>query len=183
MESKQSLLKGNIQIRTIDKSGNNANLLREFMEQLPCDTISVGFTAMLNLIKLHFWFVFIMVSEDIPLAIYFFRDTRLIYDDHEPNKEVKCAELMGSFGGGGRTNSVTDEELFYMGFIESVRLLSTKINLDYRLLQIADIGKGNATILRKFNLHNVCIMRTFLAYYFFNYCWKSKRGCDMLILC
>lgn len=169
-------LKGNIQIRMINKSGNYAHLLCEFMERLPCDTICASFSAILNWIKLHYWFVFIMVSEDIPLAIYFFRDTRLVYD--HPEHDVKSVELIGTFCG-----TSMDENLFYNGFLDCIKILCTKINMDFRLLQIADIGNGNATILRKWNLHNVCIMRTFLGYYFFNYCWKSKKGRDLLILC
>jgi hypothetical protein len=119
------------------------------------------------------------------LALYFFRDTQLQYEEYcATDMNTKCIELVASFNNvahGGGDGSGGDDT-FYMGFIECVRQLCTKINLDFRLIQIVDIGAGNNAILRRWNVKNTPIMSSYLAYYFFNYCWKCPPHKVMVIL-
>ena len=178
---KGKLLPKALDLRMVSRKGDNAHYLMEFMESgsLDYDLISVGFSTILNWVALGYWFVFIMVNEEHIMAIYFFRDTQLQYEDYSAtDANSRCIELVASYNNiGGK-----DCDLFYTGFIEAVRELTTKINLDYRLIQIGDISGSNRDILMRWNRKNSAIMKTWLGYYFFNYCWKCRKN-RVLILC
>ena len=175
---KGKMLPHTIELLIINKKGDNAYYLMDFIKKYNNNIISVGFSSILNWIKNGYWFVFFMIQYDQILAIYFFRDTQLQYEEYSKiDMNSKCIELINSYNNIGQ-----DNELFYMGFIESVRQLTTKINLDYRLIQIPDISIGNYSILQKWNNKNTTIMKTFLAYYFFNYCWKCDKNNIFILL-
>jgi len=179
---KGKLLPVDVDLRMVSKKGDNAHYLMEFMESavLDINLISVGFSAILNWVALGYWFVFIMVSKEDILAIYFFRDTQLQYEDYSAtDANSRCIELVGSYN---NIVSGDADDLFYTGFILAVRDLCTKINLDYRLIQIGDISGANERILERWKRKNSAIMKTWFGYYFFNYCWKCRRN-GVLILC
>jgi hypothetical protein len=192
LQSRFHLLKGrilppNINLYMINKKGDNINHLMNFLKNYHHHMISVDFSTILNWIKTNYWFVFILVHEEQILAIYFFRDTHLQYEDYcTIDMNTKCVELVNSYNNIQQGSNIRDvgdnNQLFYMGFIEAIRELSTKINLDFRLIQIPDISKGNSIILEKWNNKNTAIMKTFLAYYFFNYCWKIDKNNVFIII-
>jgi hypothetical protein len=174
---KGKVLPASIELSIINKKGDKSHYLMDFLKNININVISVGFSAILNSIKMGYWFVFIMIQEDRLLAIYFFRDTQLQYEEYsEIDMNTKCIELVNSF------SNIADNDLFYMGFIDAVREISTKINLDIRLIQIPDISRGNSIILQKWNNKNTAIMKTYVAYYFFNYCWKCDKNNVLIIV-
>lgn len=185
---KGKLLPADIDLKLVSKNnGANAHFLMDFLTHIDkkVNLISVGFSTILNWIKVNYWFVFIAVQGEQIVAIYFFRDTRLQYEDYsDVDTNTKCIELICSY------NNTDNDDVFYMGFIEAIKELSTKLNQDFRLIQIPDIGAGNGAILERWNMRNTAIMKTYLAFYFFNYCWKLNAkykkknvvGGDLLIL-
>lgn len=176
---KNKLLPIDIQLIIIDKKGNNFNYIIDFFKLNIINTITIDLSSILNLIKINYLFVFIMIQKEQILAIYFFRDTKLLYEQYSSvDNNSKCIELLNSYNNINHPN----HDLFYNGFIEALRLLSTKINLDFRLIQIPDISLGNSIILNKWNNKNTYILKTFLAYYFFNFCWKCNKDNILIIV-
>jgi hypothetical protein len=174
---KQKVLPISIELLIIDKKGTNSQYLIDFFNNYNKHIITVGFATILNWIKNNYWYVFILVQKEEILAIYFFRDTQLIYEEYSLiDSNSKSIELVNSF------NNINNNDLFYLGFFEAVRQLSTKINLDYRLIQIPDISAGNSIILQNWDIKNTPIQKTFLGYYFFNYCWKCNKKNVLIIL-
>lgn len=145
---------------------NYSHYIIDFFKSLPCHCIAVDISTILHWINVQYWYVFILIQKQQLIAIYFFRNTLFQYEEFSTlDMNSKSVELIGSF------NNTKHDTLFFDGFLHCIKEITTKINLDYRILQIIHVSNGNDILLRRFSLHHSIICKYPIYYYFFNYCW------------
>ena len=141
----------------IEIGGENIDLLIDFLEISKTKFEVFGFTEIGNLVGLiqkRLLIVYcIQKAKDI-YAAYFFRDSRTQYD----GKGVMLS-LCGS------VNNCNSLDLFYMGFLQSMRSILKKIPL-FQVLTIENIS-NNGFIYERYGGELIGTSKT--AYYLYNY--------------
>jgi hypothetical protein len=141
----------------IEIGGENIDLLVDFLEISKTKFEVFGISELGNLVGLvqkGLLMVYcIQKAKDI-YAAYFFRDSRTQYD----GKGVMIC-LCGSI------NNCNSLDLFYMGFLQSLRSILKKIPL-FQLLSIENISH-NAWIYERYGGES--FVKTRAAYYLYNY--------------
>ena len=141
----------------IEIGGENIDLLIDFLEISKTKFEVFALTEIGNLVGLiqkRLLMVYcIQKAKDI-YAAYFFRDSRTQYD----GKGVMLS-LCGS------VNNCNSLDLFYMGFLQSMRSILKKIPL-FQLLSIENISH-NGLIYERYGVFSMGISKT--AYYLYNY--------------
>lgn len=143
----------------IEISGENIDLLIDFLEISRKKFQVFGIAEISNLVGLiekSLLMVYcIQKAKDI-YAVYFFRDSRTQYD----GKGV----LLSFCGSIHNSNSL---DLFYMGFLQSIRCILKKMGL-FSLLSIENISH-NVFIYEKYKMKSYSYGSSNSAYYLYNY--------------
>jgi hypothetical protein len=167
-----------------NKGINNVNYLMDFMDNLFKLSMiplfcSVGVDTILCWIKEKIFFVYALIQPSTGklIAIYFFKDTNIIY---EVGDDIGATPAPAAAAGHKNIQfligfsmiekqDVAKNDAFYIGFIMALNDIVNKVNLDFKILTIENIGHNN-TILEHWNKKNNPFIETAVGYYFWNYC-------------
>ena len=143
----------------IEIGGENIDLLVDFLEISKTKFEVFGLSEIGNLVGLiqkRLLMVYCIQKAKDVYAAYFFRDSRTQYDGKGVMLSL-CSSINNS-------NSL---ELFYMGFLQSLRMLLKKTPI-FRLLMIENISH-NSLIYERYGLNATSYDSSISAYYLYNY--------------
>ena len=142
-------------------SKTNFSLLSNFVEyisksdaQFSCK-LSPDLSTFWTLLNNKEYFVYCLLIADKVLAIYFFKNTHIQYEDYDDD----VYQLVSSY-----TNTQS-AELFFNGFMKAIQLLDKENHIS---LMILDKISHNSLILQKFIESHHVIFKHDCAYYIYN---------------
>ena len=148
----------NNQYQLIDLKGSSISTLQEIFEEIETnDMFECIYKPNLNniniLIQNGHLIVFVLMIDNNPHACYIYKNSYVSYGDN------KCVDLIASY-------SNTSDEIFVMGYLNSLKLLSK--HLTYNYLLIENISHNYIllkAILERYSYKYKCDT----GYYFYNY--------------
>tara|TARA_Y100000816_G_scaffold292131_1_gene285983 strand:- start:3675 stop:4823 length:1149 start_codon:yes stop_codon:yes gene_type:complete len=148
----------NNQYQLIDSKGSNISTLQEIFEDMETnDMFECIYKPNLNniniLIQNGHLIVFILMIDNNPYACYVYKNNHVSYGDN------KCVDLIASY-------SNTSDEIFIMGYLNSLTILSKRITYNYLLIEnISHNYILLKAVLERYSYKYKCDT----GYYFYNY--------------